>query len=328
METMTPYRHVRLRPGMYGLHGNYFKRIFKQSILDLLHEYSFTVLKISTVPERNEIIFEASERRTFHAAQNYWSFILIAGISSSAKFCAEFKDGSFRRTIIKEAVPCEGSFGIYRPSGCVEEAAGFYPNTDLERLELRFILPKEFPIDENYARSRVHDYSRIFPHAAIIYNGYEYQCGKAGNKITSLLRAGHPSFGSKRKIYEFHSGDGDLSWEVSFTFDDVEKKTISFINGIETTRGGTHVDCVTKAIVQAFRKTQRFSNCYLRNLSLAVSIHLPPEKECFFDSCRFAPDLRLASAHPEFQEISRELQKQIERYFSISRRERSEFGEK
>ena len=56
------YRHVRQRPGMYGLHGNYFYRIFEQSLRDLLHEYSFTRLKISTDPKRNQVVFEASER--------------------------------------------------------------------------------------------------------------------------------------------------------------------------------------------------------------------------------------------------------------------------
>ena len=131
METINQYQHVRLRPGMYGLHDNYFEKIFHQCILDLLHEFSFTTLKISTVPERNEITFEASERRRFHAATNYWSFILIAGISSFAQFSAEFRDGSFRRTIIKESEPCEDSFGIYHSPGSLDESSGFYPNTDL-----------------------------------------------------------------------------------------------------------------------------------------------------------------------------------------------------
>ena len=58
METINQYQHVRLRPGMYGLHDNYFNKIFHQCILDLLHEFSFTTLKISTVPERTEVIFD------------------------------------------------------------------------------------------------------------------------------------------------------------------------------------------------------------------------------------------------------------------------------
>ena len=258
METINQYQHVRLRPGMYGLHDNYFNKIFHQCILDLLQEFSFTTLKISTVPERYEVIFEASEREKYHASNNYWSFILIAGISSFVKFSAEFKDGSFRRTIIKEAEPCEETFGIYHSHGRPDESSGFYPNTDLEHLELRFILPKEYPIDENYARSKVHDLSKIFPKSRITYNGHEYDGhrNRNKNKITSILQYVHVLIEPARKIYEFSNDSEKISWEVSFTFDYAEKRRISFINGIRTARGGRHADCITQAIEQVFRKTE------------------------------------------------------------------------
>ena len=258
METINQYQHVRLRPGMYGLHDNYFNKIFHQCILDLLHEFSFTTLKISTVPERNEVIFEASEREKYHAANNYWSFILIAGISSFAKFSAEFKDGSFRRTIIKEAEPCEETFGIYHSPGRLDESSGFYPNTDLERLELRFTLPKEYPIDENYARSKVHDLSKIFPKSRITYNGHEYKGHRNKNQITSILQFGHVLIDPARNIYEFSADSKDISWEVSFTFDYAEKRRISFINGIWTARGGMHADCITRVIEQVFGQRKNF----------------------------------------------------------------------
>ncbi len=323
METINQYQHVRLRPGMYGLHGNYFNKIFHQCILDLLHEFSFTTLKISTVPERNEVIFEASEREKYHAANNYWSFILIAGISSFAKFSAEFKYGPFRRTIIKEAEPCEETFGIYHSPGRLDESSGFYPNTDLERLELRFTRPKEYPIDENYARSKVHDLSKIFPKSRITYNGHEYEGhrnrNRNKNKITSILQYGHVLIEPALKIYEFSDVSEKISWEVSFTFDYAEKRRISFINGIRTARGGMHADCITQSIEQVFRKTEKLQENDLNNLSFALSVHLPPEKEIYFDSCRCGTDLRLESEYPEFQLVSKELKTQMIRYFSEKR---------
>ena len=316
METINQYQHVRLHPGMYGLHDNYFEKIFHQCILDLLHEFSFTTLKISTVPERNEITFEASERRRFHAATNYWSFILIAGISSFAKFSAEFRDGSFRRTIIKESVPCEDSFGIYHSSGRLDESSGFYPNTDLERLELRFILPKEFAINENYARSKVHDLSKIFPQTRITYNGYEYKNCSNKNKITSILQYGHMLTEPVRKIYEFRADSEKISWEASFTFDYAEKRRISLINGIWTARGGMHADCITRAIEQVFRKAEKLQEIDLDNLSFVLSVHLPPEKEIYFDRCRCGSNLKLISEHQEFKLMERDLKSQIIKYFS------------
>ena len=320
METINQYQHVRLRPGMYGLHDNYFNKIFHQCILDLLHEFSFTTLKISTVPERNEVIFEASEREKYHAANNYWSFILIAGISSFAKFSAEFKDGSFRRTIIKEAEPCEETFGIYHSPGRLDESSGFYPNTDLERLELRFILPKEFPIDDNYACSKVHDLSKIFPHSRITYNGndldFSHRRNRNKNKITSILQYGHVLIEPARNIYEFSADSEDISWEVSFTFDYAEKRRISFINGIWTARGGMHADCITRVIEQVFRKTEKLQENDLNNLSFVLSVHLPPEKEIYFDRCRCGTDLRLESEYPEFKLMERNLKSQIIKYLS------------
>ena len=319
METINQYQHVRLRPGMYGLHDNYFNIIFHQCILDLLHEFSFTTLKISTVPERNEVIFEASEREKYHAANNYWSFILIAGISSFVKFSAEFKDGSFRRTIIKEAEPCEESFEIHHSPGRLDESSGFYPNTDLEHLELRFILPKEFPIDENYARCQVHDLSKIFPKSRITYNGHEYKGHRNKNKITSILQFGHVLIDPARNIYEFRADSEDVSWEVSFTFDYAEIRRISFINGVWTARGGMHADCITRVIEQVFRKTEKLQKIDLDDLSFVLSVHLPPEKEIFFDGCRCGTDLKLASEHPEFRLVSKELTIQMNRYFSEKR---------
>ena len=86
---------------------------------------------------------------------------------------------------------------------------------------------------------------------------------------------------------------------------------------IRTARGGMHADCITQAIEQVFRKTEKkLQENDLDNLSFALSVHLPPEKEIFFDRCRCGTDLRLESEHPEFQLVSKELKTQMIRYFS------------
>ena len=335
METINRYQHVRMRPGMYGLHDNYFHRIFTQSILDLLHEYSFSMLKISTDPKRNQVVFEASERMVDRAvAGECWSFILIAAISSSARFSAEYKDGTFHRTVIKETEEIEKDFD-------------FYPDPDLERLECNFIMPEEFPVDENYVQGEVDWFSKIFPHCRVIYNDYEYK-SRTKNKITHFLLHGlngcdrihfllqDKSGSPPVQIYEFRDRKDSFSWEISFTFIPVIKETLisriksvrgdnlsadlfpwAFINGIRTLRGGTHVDCVMKAIEQAFRQTGNAQDIQFKNMTLAVSVHLPSGTAINFDSCRWCgSDLKLISEHPEFTLMERNLKSQIIKYLS------------
>ena len=170
METVNRYQHVRLRPGMYGLHDNYFHKLFTQCLLDLLHDYSFSLLKISIDTKRNQVVFEASERKNFCVAEEECcAFIIAAAISSSARFSAEYKDGTFRRTVIKETEEIEKDFD-------------FYPDPDLERLECNFIMPEEFPVDENYVRGEVDWFSKIFPHCRVIYNDHEYIGADTKNK--------------------------------------------------------------------------------------------------------------------------------------------------
>ena len=80
-----------------------------------------------------------------------------------------------------------------------------------------------------------------------------------------------------------------------------------------------HADCITQAIEQVFRKTEKLQENDLNNLSFALSVHLPPEKEIYFDRCRCGTDLRLESEYPEFQLVSKELKTQMIRYFSEKR---------
>ena len=335
METINRYQHVRLRPGMYGLHDNYFHQIFTQSILDLLHEYSFSLLKISVDPKRNQVFFEASERKGKRTASGEcWSFIMIAGISSSARFSGEYKDGTVRRTVIKETEEIENAFG-------------FHPDPNLERLGCSFVLPEEFPIEENYVWGKVNFFSKIFPHSRIMYNDHEYK-SNTKNKMTFFLLLGHHCdprrcLGRGKyepfpvPVYEFNDRRDGLSWEVSFTFAPGIKETSinlfkkargetlassslspwTFINGIRTLRGGTHVDSVTRAIEQAFRQTGNAQDIQFENVTLAVSIHLPPGIAIIFDSCRCCEgNLKLTSEHPEFKLMERNLKSQIIKYLS------------
>ena len=335
METINRYQHVRLRPDMYGLHDNYFHQIFTQSILDLLHEYSFSLLKISADPKRNQVVFEASERVGDRAvAGECWSFIMIAGISSIARFSGDYKDGSFRRTVIKETEEIKKDFD-------------FHPDPDLEHLECCFTMPEAFPVDENYVLGKVDWFSKIFPHCRIIYNDYEYK-SRTKNKMTHFLLHGlsgcdrirfllqDKSGPSPVQIYEFHDKKDSFSWEVSFTFIPAIKETLisriksvrgddlsadlfpwTFINGIRTIRGGTHVACVTKAIEQVFRQTENVQDIQFENMTLAVSVHLPSGTAIHFDSCRCCEnDLKLISEHPEFKLMERNLKSQIIKHLS------------
>lgn len=306
MKTINRYQHVWVRPSLYGLHGNYFFRIFDQSILDLLHEYSFSLLKISTDPKQNKVVFEASERRDFRVSpEECWAFIIIAAISSSARFNGEYKDGSVRRTVIKETEEIENAFD-------------FHHDPDLVRLECSFVLPKEFPIHENFARLKCIQYSKIFSHSRIIYNGREIPEGDTRNKITWFLNLGREHDSTSLPAYEFNGCSGGASWEVSFDFTHTEKQTFSFINGIETVHGGTHVDCVTRAIEQAFLETGNVQDLQFENMTLAVSVHLPPPVfAIIFDACRCCgSDLKLTSKHPEFELMERDLKSQIIKYLS------------
>jgi len=306
METINRYQHVRRRPGMYGLHDNYFWKIFTESILDLLHKYSFSLLKITTDLKRNQVVFEASERTDFRVArEECWSFIMIAGISSTARFIGEYKDGSVRRTVIKETEEIENAFD-------------FHPDPNLVRLECSFVLPEKYPVHENFAIFKCHQFFWIFSHSRIIYNGYELTKGNARNRITWFLNLRREHDSAPLPIYyEFNGGSDGSSWEVSFDFKHAEKQTFSFIDGIETVRGGTHVDCVTRAIEQAFRQTGNSDDIPFENMALAVSVHLPPGIAINFDSCRCCEDnLKLISEHPEFELMERDLKSQIIKYLS------------
>ena len=305
METINRYQHVRRRPGMYGLHDNYFWKIFTESILDLLHKYSFSLLKITTDLKRNQVVFEASERTDFRVArEECWSFIMIAGISSTARFIGEYKDGSVRRTVIKETEEIENAFD-------------FHPDPNLEHLECSFIMPEEFPVHENFAIFKCQQFSKIFPLSRIIYNGHELTKGDTRNKITWFLNLGREHDSTPLPIYEFNGGSDGSSWEVSFDFTHAEKQIFSFINGIETVRGGTHVDCVTRAIEQAFRQTENAQDIRFENMTLAVSVHLQPEAVIKFDACRCCGSkLKLISEHPEFELMERNLKSQIIKYLS------------
>lgn len=299
MESINSYQHVRRRPQMYGLRGNYFCGIFEETIRDLLQDYSFSSLKITADTEQNRIIFEASERRVFTAKEHVsQSSLWIAGISVSAKFIAEYQDASLRKTIIKDAIPLEESFP-------------FCGNNDLKQLVCDFSLPKKNPVDDTFASGTVRLFSKVFPHCRIVYNGLEYFGDGSVNKISSLLPRGHGD--DLERIYEFNACHGELSWEVSFCFDSEAPQIISFINGWQTKYGGTHVDCVVKAIEQAFRKSSQADTFSSNHLNLAVSIHLPSDADIVFDRCRccHGANVGLASEPPEFASIEKELELQI-----------------
>ena len=139
------------------------------------------------------------------------------------------------------------------------------------------------------------------------------------SEITSILQYGHVLIEPARNIYEFSDDSEKISWEVSFTFDYAEIRRISFINGVWTARGGMHADYITRVIEQVFRKTEKLQEIDLDDLSFVLSVHLPPEKEVSFDGCRCGTDLKLASEHPEFRLVSKELTIQMNRYFSEKR---------
>ena len=143
METINRYQHVRLRPTFYGLRGNYFWRIFTESILDLLHEYSFSLLKIFTDPKRNQVVFEASERTDFRVApEESWGFLIIAGISSTARFIGDYKDGSVRRTIIKDTEEIENAFVKIENDPRVTKVGKFIRKTSIDELPQLFNILK------------------------------------------------------------------------------------------------------------------------------------------------------------------------------------------
>ena len=307
MEIIDQYPHVGRGLSAYDLEGNWGQWLFAQCIWDLLHEWSFTSLDIALDPELNAVYFEATDRRRFHPVDDgCWSFNAIRDISRRSRtftrFTAKYKDGSLYRGLIRE------------------EAVGerIQSDADLESLSLSFILPKALPVDEIYARKKIHEYSRIFHFSKITLDHAGEQNESGENRITSFLRLENPC--DTAQIYEFRSDDANFSWEVSFTFDYADKRTVSFINGIETPRGGTHVDCVVMAIESALRETGILQDVPFDNMSLAVSLHLLPERTVIFDEERYDSRLKLISEHPEFQIFSKGLKFQIMSFFSVRRK--------
>ena len=136
------------------------------------------------------------------------------------------------------------------------------------------------------------------------------------NRITCFLKRGDSS--GSAQFYEFRSNDENFCWEVSFTFDYADKRMVPFINGIETPRGGTHVECVVRAIESALRETGILQDVPFDNMSLAVSLHLLPERErCInFEDEGHNSKLKLISEHPEFRYMESNLKERILKRFS------------
>lgn len=309
--------HIGLHPTQDDMKGNWFRWIFARCIWDILHEWSFTKLNIVTDPDLNAVYFEATERKRFHPVKRCWSFLLLNDLSyfSFTKFTTKFRDGSSLRGLsFYEALPEAPSCLSAESPGEETFDEEWHPETDLESLTVGFTLAKVFPIDKPFAESIVRRCFRLFPFSKIVYNQKEERDTDDKNRITSFLKPKNP--GKPVQIYEFGTYDEKVSWEVSFTFDYAKRKIVSFINGIETPGGGTHVDPIVRTIRQALRKTGRPRDTVGRVLSVAVSIHLPPESIITFEEKHNDLKRKLNSEHPEFQLISKELSTQMIRYFS------------
>ena len=322
---MNRFEHVRLKPEMYGLQGNFFRGIFDSIILEMLATTSFTHLSFDVCEAKNKIIFEASERKYFQdicsyccytrqctkpdmrkrtLCSIYYLFLIIGGISRYAEFFVEYKDGSCDKMTTKDTV--------------ADDTTLLSKNSkSMTRFHCVFILPENHPVDENFARGKIHKFSRIFPHCNITYNGQEYLFSEIENRnrITWFLH--HRQFDQNAaKIFEFNGTGENYSWEVSFSFGG-NGETTSFINGYETGRGGVHAEMIKKSIRQVFQQISGEKNIYLKKFHMALSIHIFPYEEIAFTpcfNCR-AEEKKLISYHPEFNIIAKEFKQQITAYF-------------
>ena len=297
------FESARLRPEIY-LYRNFFCDIFQISMFELLGTYTFSELKISTTEEQNKVVFEAAGRKYFDADNDtLYFFSVISKMSIRADFSIEYQDGSFRKIAVKDAVVYDKNL--------------FPVRTDtMTRFECSFELPDEYPVNKNFALSTIHKFAHVFPHSHITFNGFEY-IGKTEtkNKITWFL---HHRFWDKNaaKFFEFNGIEENYSWEISFSFDGKEKQTY-FINGVETGKGGTHVEMVKKCIRQVLQKLSGEKNISLNGLNLALSLHTPWDKICFDSSWyNLCDDLKLDSTPPELHLISKEFSRQLTAYFT------------
>lgn len=296
---MNCFEHVRFRPGTYNLHEDFFHDSFQFSILYLLGYYEFTDLKISTVPEQNKVVFEASERKFSHSTLDAACPLMIGiigGVSRCADFFIECQDGSFWKHSVKDAIPDnENIFPV--------------PTATMTRFECTLVLPDEHPVNENVAISMVNKYSKVFPNCHITYNGDDHFGKSMGkNKITWFLH--HRSWDKNvAKIFEFNGKSDDCCWEISFSFDGVEKDT-SFINGYEIGSGEAHIEEVKECIRQVLQKISGEKNIRLKNLNFAISLHI-------YNAGIFVtrPWPILTSMPPEFHLIIKDFKQQLRAYF-------------
>ena len=303
---MTSLGFIRVHGGSCGLHRNFFRDMFQNSMLDLLTGYAFSDLEISISEEQNKVVFEASKRKSFgETIDASWPliFAIIGGMSTWADFSIEYKDGSLRKISVKDAV-------VY------DKNLFPLPTNTMTRFECSFVLPDKYPIDDNIVFSMVHKFSRVFPHCHITLNGCEnIDKSEKKNKITWFLH--HRHFAQDvAKIFEFNENAENYNWEISFSCDGVKKNT-SFINGIETGRGGTHIQMVKKCIRQVLQKISGKKSISLNGLNLALSFHVPWDGISFDRSWpTIYDDLKLVSTPPELHLIKREFSRQMTAYFT------------
>ena len=306
---MNEFERVRLHPHLHGLvavNGDFFHIIFRGTIYSLLEDFAFTDLEISMVTEQNKVTFEASQRKFFRDIEypHPWLILAIGGVSVKADFNIEYQDGSLRKCTVKNAIPDNEHFLPV-------------PSETMTRFECTFILPDEHPVDENFALSMVHRFSKVFPHSHITYNGCDYfgETEKK-NKISWFLH--HRSFDKNAaKIFEFNGCEDNYSWEISFSFDGMAKDN-SFINGVKTDFGGTHVRMVKKCIRHILQKFSGEKSISLKELNLALSFHVPPEEIIIQGGLVSLHDFNELVSTPSLHLISKEFSRQLTAYFTVN----------
>ena len=307
---MNEFERVRLHPHLHGLvavYGDFSHVIFRGAIYSLLQDFAFTALEISTVAEQNKVTITASRRNVLCDIEKTDTRLILAigGVSVKADFNIEYQDGSLRKCTIKNAIPDNEHFLPV-------------PSETMTRFECTFILPDEHPVDKSFARSMVYRFSKVFPHSRINYNNCEY-FGKSEkkNKISWFLH--HRSFDKNAaKIFEFNGREDNYSWEISFSFDGMAKDN-SFINGVKTDFGGTHVGMVKTCIRHILQKISGEKSISLKKLNLALSFHVPPEEIIIQGGLVSLHDFNeLVSTPSEFHLISKEFSRQLTAYFTAN----------
>lgn len=146
-------------PAAYGLPEDFFQPMIRKSLVELLYEFSFSYIKISTPTGKKQIVFEASERKFFREVSLDGSMLAaIAALSCRATFTASYTNGYMARTKTENAWVKSGDF--------------FFSSTaKLQHLECAFYLPEYDGDTENIICDSVLFATKIFSQSRILYNG-------------------------------------------------------------------------------------------------------------------------------------------------------------